>query len=112
MWLLTAYVLLGAPPEERADLIMGFTWEYCLFYVPMLSVPVLVTTLWAMKGLAPTHLALAGAATGLLAGAVGALIYALHCPEMEAPFLGVWYVAGMLIPTVAGALLGPIVLRW
>lgn len=112
MWLLTAYVLLGAPPEERADLVMGFTWEYCLFYVPMLSVPVLVTTLWAMKGLAPTHLALAGAATGLLAGAVGALIYALHCPEMEAPFLGVWYVAGMLIPTVAGALLGPIVLRW
>jgi hypothetical protein len=112
MWLLTAYVLLGAPPEERADLIMGFTWEYCLFYVPMLSVPVLVTTLWAMKGLAPTHLALAGAATGLLAGAVGALIYALHCPEMEAPFLGVWYVAGMLIPTAAGALLGPIVLRW
>ena len=65
-----------------------------------------------MKGLAPTRLALAGAAAGLLAGAIGALVYALHCPEMEAPFLGVWYVAGMLIPAAAGALLGPIVLRW
>ena len=112
MWLLAAYVLLGAPLPERADLVMGRTWEYCLFYVPMLSVPVLAATLWAMKGLAPTRLSLAGAAAGLLAGAIGALIYALHCPEMEAPFLGVWYVAGMLIPTAAGALLGPIVLRW
>jgi hypothetical protein len=43
---------------------------------------------------------------------MGALAYALHCPEVAAPFLGVWYVAGMLIPTIAGALLGPIVLRW
>jgi hypothetical protein len=112
MWLLSAYALLGAPPSERVELVMGSTWEYCLYYVPTLSVPVLVATLWAMRGLAPTRLSLAGAAAGLLAGAIGALIYALHCPEMEAPFIGVWYVAGMLIPTVAGALLGPIVLRW
>ena len=65
-----------------------------------------------MKGLAPTRLALAGAAAGLLSGATAALVYALHCPEMEAPFLGVWYVAGMAVPFVVGALLGPLVLRW
>jgi hypothetical protein len=112
VWLLTAYVLLATPQPERAELIMGRTWQYCLFSLPMLSVPVFVATFWAMKGLAPTRLALAGAAAGLLAGAFGALVYALHCPEMEAPFLGVWYVAGMLIPAAAGALLGPIVLRW
>jgi len=112
MWLLAAYVLLAAPLPERAALVMGGTWKYCLVDIPKLSLPVLVATLWAMKGLAPTRLALAGAAAGLLAGAIGALVYALHCPEMEAPFLGVWYVAGMLIPTVAGALLGPIMLRW
>ena len=112
MWLLAAYVLLGAPPQERAALVLGRTWQYCLLDVPKLALPVLVATLWAMKGLAPTRLALAGAAAGLLAGAIGALVYALHCPEMEAPFLGVWYVAGMLIPAAAGALLGPFVLRW
>jgi len=112
VWLLTAYVLVAAPPAERAELIIGRTWQYCLFSVPTLSVPVFIATLWAMKGLAPTRLGLAGAAAGLLAGAVGALVYALHCPEMEAPFLGVWYVVGMLIPTAAGALLGPILLRW
>ena len=91
---------------------MGRTWKYCLLGIPTLAVPVFVATLWVVKGLAPTRLSLAGAAAGLLAGAVAALVYALHCPEMEAPFLGVWYVAGMLIPAAAGALLGPLVLRW
>jgi hypothetical protein len=28
------------------------------------------------------------------------------------PFWGVWYVLGMLVPTVLGGLLGPRVLRW
>jgi hypothetical protein len=112
VWLPSAYVLLAAPLPERAELVMGSTWQYCLVSIPMLSVPVLAAMLWAMKGLAPTHLALAGAAAGLVAGAMAALVYALHCPEMEAPFIAVWYVAGMLIPTAAGALLGPPVLRW
>jgi hypothetical protein len=112
IWLLAAYVLLGVPPPERAELVMGQTWRYCLINVSLLSAPALVATLWAMKGLAPTRLHLAGGAAGLLAGAIGASIYALHCPEMEAPFIGVWYVAGMLIPAVAGAMAGRVVLRW
>ncbi|MEO5764284.1 MAG: DUF1109 domain-containing protein [Casimicrobiaceae bacterium] len=112
MWLLAAVTLLGAPVSERAGLVMGFTVEDCLTNVPLLAVPVFAAAFWAMRGLAPTRLALAGGAAGLLAGAIAALIYALHCPEMEAPFLGVWYVAGMLIPAAAGALLGPVLLRW
>jgi hypothetical protein len=47
-----------------------------------------------------------------LAGALGALAYVLHCPELEAPFLAVWYLLGMLIPAGVGALVGPRVLRW
>ena len=49
---------------------------------------------------------------GLFAGAAGALAYAMHCPELEVPFLGAWYVAGMLIPTALGALLGRRLLHW
>jgi hypothetical protein len=112
VWLYAAWVLLDAPAAERPDLVMGRTWKYCLVGIPTLAVPVFVASLWAMKGLAPTRLSLAGAVAGLLSGAIAALVYALHCPEMEAPFLGVWYVAGMLIPAAAGALLGPLVLRW
>jgi hypothetical protein len=40
------------------------------------------------------------------------LVYALHCPELAAPFLAIWYLLGMLIPTAIGAWLGPRPLRW
>jgi hypothetical protein len=65
-----------------------------------------------MKGMAPTRPALAGACSGLVAASLGTVVYALHCPEMQAPFLAVWYVLGMLLPTAAGALLGRKILRW
>jgi hypothetical protein len=112
MWLLAAFVLANAAAGEREALILGGTWNACPLLVALLSLPVFVAAMWAMKGLAPTRLATAGAAAGLLAGATGALIYALHCPEMEAPFLAIWYLLGMLIPTAAGALIGPRLLRW
>lgn len=112
MWLLAAVVLLGATPETRNYLMFGVSWSVCSFYIGALSVPALVAALWAMKGLAPTRPALAGAASGLLAGTIGALAYALYCPEMAAPFIGTWYLLGMLIPAAVGAVLGPLLFRW
>jgi hypothetical protein len=67
---------------------------------------------WILKDLAPTRLRWTGAGAGLAAGSLGALVYTLHCPELAAPFIGVWYLLGMLIPTAVGALLGPRLLRW
>ena len=112
MWLLALFALAEAAPSEREDLILGVSWSSCLFYIAILSLPPFGAAMWAMKGLAPTRLVLAGATAGLLAGAIGALVYALYCIEMAAPFFGVWYVAGMLIPAAVGALVGPRVLRW
>lgn len=112
IWLLAAVVLARADAAQRAGLFFGDTWNSCPFLVALLSAPVFAAVVWAMKGLAPTRLRLAGAAAGLLAGAVGALVYSLHCPELGAPFIGVWYLLGMLIPTTTGALLGPRLLRW
>ena len=112
MWMLAAFVLMRADPARRAWMFFGDTWTSCPFLVALLSVPVFAAVLWATRGLAPTRLRLAGAAAGLLSGAVGALVYSLHCPELAAPFLGFWYLLGMLIPTAAGALLGPRLLRW
>ena len=111
IWVLAALALLGAP-EDRAMLIWGETWADCLVNIPMLSVPAFVAVLWVMKTLAPVQPALAGAAAGLLAGALGAIIYALHCPELAAPFIGLWYLLGMLIPAALGAVIGPRLLRW
>jgi hypothetical protein len=112
LWLIAAGVLVNAAPAQRAYLIFGDTWKSCPFSIAFLSMPLFAATLWAMKGLAPTRLALAGASAGLLGGALSALVYALHCPESSAPFLAVWYVVGIAIPTLAGAWLGPRLLRW
>lgn len=112
IWVLAIVTLINAAPGERKDLVFGETWIYCLVNIPLLSIPVFAATMWAIKGLAPTRLPLAGAAAGLLAGAIGAAVYALHCPEVAAPFIAIWYVIGMSIPAVFGALIGPHLLRW
>lgn len=79
-----------------------------LFY---LQEPGFLAIVKAVGGLAPTRLRLAGASAGLLAGATATVAYCLHCLEMGVPFWAVWYVLGMAIPTAAGALLGPKMIR-
>lgn len=112
IWFIAAYVLIQADPSERAELFYGSTSAYCPFLIALFSVPAFVSVTWAMKGLAPTRPRLAGFAAGLLSGATAALVYCLHCPEIEAPFIGFWYVLGMLIPAGVGAVLGRALLRW
>ena len=112
MWVLAVVVLAVAAPEDRIDLIRGVSWTECPYNIAVLSVPVFAAIVWAMRGFAPTHLRRAGAAAGFAAGAIGALAYTLHCPELDAPFLAIWYVAGILVPTVVGAVVGPRLLRW
>jgi hypothetical protein len=112
LWGLAAVVLFAAAPAERMSLVMGSSWSSCALNIAMLSLPALMLLLAVVRTLAPTRLRQAGAATGLLAGALGTLAYLLHCPELEAPFLAIWYVLGMVIPAVIGAVIGPRVLRW
>lgn len=112
IWGIAVIALLRAAPSSRVPLLLGETWQVCPLLIASLSVPMLLATLWALRGLAPTRLRLAGAAAGLLSGAAAAGVYALHCPELAAPFIAVWYVLGMLLPAVVGALIGPRVLRW
>jgi len=112
MWLLAATSLIVADPQQRTDLIFGQTANVCPFLIALVSVPLFFAVIWAMRGYAPTQLRLAGAAGGFAAGALGALAYSLHCPELAAPFLAIWYVLGMLIPTAVGAAMGPRLLDW
>jgi len=112
MWLIAAIELTAADPAELSDLVFGRTWASCPVLIATLSVPTFAAMAWATKGFAPTRLRLAGAAMGLAAGGVAAVVYSLHCPEMAAPFLGLWYLAGLLIPAALGVLSGPMLLRW
>ncbi|MFS2117345.1 DUF1109 domain-containing protein [Herbaspirillum frisingense] len=112
IWAGGALVLLSSPAAQRLPLLMGSTWRSCPFNIALLSVPLFIGIFWAVRGMAPTRLRLTGAVAGLLAGAVATMVYCLHCPEMEAPFWGLWYFLGMLVPALAGLLLGPRLLRW
>jgi hypothetical protein len=112
LWTMALVTLFGADADARLPLVLGKSWTVCPFNIATLSLPVFVACAVALRRLAPTQLRFTGATAGLCAGAIGALAYCLHCPEIEAPFLGVWYVAGVLIPTAVGYVLGPWLLRW
>jgi hypothetical protein len=112
LWGLALVQWSAAVPAERPALLWGQTWRTCLWSVGLIGTPVFAAALWALRDLAPTRARQAGAAAGLLAGGVGAGVYALHCPELTAPFIAVWYVLGMALPVAAGWWLGPRVLRW
>jgi hypothetical protein len=112
IWALAAGQLLASDVSAWDELVFGDSWAACIVSVAVLAIPALVALMWASKALAPTRLAAAGAAAGLAAGGVGAVVYALHCPEMTAPFIGSWYLLGMALPAALGAWIGPRALRW
>ncbi|WP_438998404.1 NrsF family protein [Variovorax beijingensis] len=112
VWVMAALAWFNAPAEERMPLLMGESWRVCALSIGLMALPVFAAALLALKGLAPTRPAMAGAAAGALAGGVGAAVYALHCMELTAPFLAVWYVSGIALPVLMGAVLGPRLLRW
>jgi hypothetical protein len=107
-----AGVQLLRPGADMHALIMGSSARVCAVLIFALSIPLLGGIFWALRSLAPTRLVQAGAAAGLLSGSTAATIYALHCPETAAPFVALWYSAGILLSTLVGALLGRWALRW
>jgi len=107
-----AGALWQAPASAHRTMVMGSTAAVCPWLIALLAVPTLGGTLWMMRTLAPTQLTLAGALAGLTAGAIAAFVYAFSCDESALPFVLVWYGIGMAVPTVVGAMLGRVALRW
>ena len=104
--------LLVAPQAQRLDLVFGQTASQCTVAIIGLAAPVFVGCAWAYRRLAPTALRRAGAAAGVLSGAVGAAVYAFACPETSAAFMISWYSLGIVAAGALGALAGPRLLRW
>jgi hypothetical protein len=87
-------------------------WLACLLQIPALAIPAFIILALAVRRLAPTNLPRAGAYVGLLAGAIAAVGYALHCHDDAVAFVAVSYTIAMLEMTLFGALAGPKLLRW
>jgi hypothetical protein len=121
-WLLwLAPLLLAAGVVAELAMVPMDSWEgrwlghnaaHCLSLVPLLSLPLLPCLFFALRRAAPLRPSLAGAAAGLLAGGVGAILYALTCPDDSPLFVATWY--SIAIASVAGvsAIAGARWLRW
>ncbi|MBX9821263.1 NrsF family protein [Afipia birgiae] len=110
---LLAAISLGFAPRSHWDaMIVGDQWLECLLSIPIIAVVPFAITILAVRRAAPTDLARTGAIAGLISGGVSAMAYALHCTDDSLPFVAVWYGGTIALCTLAGAALGPRLLRW
>jgi len=110
--LLAAVNLAFAPSAHWERMIVGDEWLECLLSIPVIAIVPFAVSIWAVRKGAPTNLSRAGAFAGLIAGGVSAMAYALHCTDDSLPFIAVWYGGTIVMCTLAGAALGPRLLRW
>jgi hypothetical protein len=108
-----AAISLGFAPSSHWDqMIVGNQWRECLVSIPIIAIVPFAISIWAVRRAAPTNLVRTGAFAGLVAGGVSAMAYALHCTDDSLPFVAVWYGGTIVLCTLAGAALGPRLLRW
>lgn len=106
------FELVTVPEADWGRRLIGHNAMSCLQSIPLLALAPFCALLLALRDGAPSRPALAGAAAGLFAGAIGATLYATHCPDDSPFFVAAWYSIGIAIMTVAGALIGARLLRW
>jgi len=104
--------LLAVPAAEWGQRLVGTNAIFCLKSIPFLAAAPLVAALLALRQGAPEHPALAGAAAGLFAGAIGAACYATHCPDDSPLFVAAWYSLAIGFVAAIGAAAGRRLLRW
>ncbi|MGH6830122.1 MAG: NrsF family protein [Methylocella sp.] len=104
--------LSAVPADLWGQRLIGSNAKACLASIPFLAAAPLVAALLALRQGAPEHPALAGAAAGLFAGAIGAACYATHCPDDSPLFVAAWYTLAIGFVAAIGAAAGSRVLRW
>jgi hypothetical protein len=104
--------LLAVPAAEWGQRLVGTNAMFCLKTIPFLAAAPLVAVLLALRQGAPEHPALAGAAAGLFAGAIGAACYATHCPDDSPLFVAAWYTLAIGFVAAIGTAAGQRLLRW
>jgi hypothetical protein len=104
--------LLLLPREQWVVQARGTNASWCLRMIPLLATAPFVAAFMMLRAAAPTKPMLAGATAGLLSGAIGASLYALHCTDDSPLFVATWYCLAILGASVAGAIVGARWLRW
>lgn len=110
--LAVAVELIVLPPSRWMPSLVGHNWLVCILCIPLLSMAPLAALLLALRSGAPTAPVLTGAVAGMAAGAIGATLYAAHCPDDSPLFIATWYVIAVLAVTALGAAAGSRLLKW
>ena len=92
--------------------MIGHSGLRCLTSVTILAAIPFAAVMWLAKEGAPAKPMLAGMAAGLLAGGIGASIYAFFCLEDSALFVATWYAGAIIGMTALGSATGRQTLRW
>jgi hypothetical protein len=106
------YELVAVPASAWPSRAMGVNGVMCLASIIFLSVLPLTATIYALRQGAPTSPTLMGAVGGLLAGALGATVFAMHCTNDSPLFVAIWYTLAIGLTAIVGLLVGQYVLRW
>lgn len=104
--------LLVVPRSEWLTRLAGAHWLACVLTIVLLALPMLAAIMIGLRAGAPTRPALAGAGAGLLAGALSATLYIVHCPDDSPLFVAAWFSAAIATVTLVGAAIGSKALRW
>lgn len=89
--------------------LIGSNSKVCVTAIPLLSLPLLIAALVALRHGAPTRPALAGACAGLLSAGFAATLYASQCTDDSPLFVAAWYPLAIGLVAAVGALAGS---RW
>jgi hypothetical protein len=92
--------------------LVGHNAAHCLALIPLLSAAPGVCLFLALRQGAAAQPVFAGAVAGLIAGGVGALLYALTCPDDSPLFVATWYTIAIAVVTSVTAYAGSRFLRW
>jgi hypothetical protein len=108
-------LLLGGVNDESGLSAFGqsgVSVPICVGAIVLVSLPALGLIIAAVRTGASTRPTRAGAAAGLLAGALGAAAYALACKNDGGLFVAIWYSAAIIIVAGLGAVAGRRALAW
>jgi hypothetical protein len=120
-WIIVPIVVMAAgivaelynmPRDGWATRLFGQDPLACFISVWLLSVPILLAALLALRHGAPSQPRRAGVMAGLFAGAVATALYALHCPEDSLLFVAAWHVPAIALVAALGAAIAGRMLRW
>lgn len=104
--------LATTPTTGWARLAVGTNAMRCVTLIPFLSILPLAGILATLRSGATDHPIAAGALAGLLAAAIGGLLYGAMCTDDSPLFVALWYPLAIGIVGGAGAVLGRFTLRW